>query len=80
MSSTDIENISGIHNYGFNCFLNSVIQCLKFTPSLIKYLTEEEEHDKMILKIINDCDDEEDIAMELRRRKNKKNPKKRNFD
>ena len=62
MSSTDIENISGIHNYGFNCFLNSVIQCLKFTPSLIKFLTEEEEHDKMILKIINDCDDEEDIA------------------
>jgi len=61
MSSLDIENISGLHNYGFNCFMNSAIQCLKFTPSLIKNLAEEEEEDKKILKLINDCDNEDEI-------------------
>jgi ubiquitin C-terminal hydrolase len=55
------NNLSGIHNYGYNCFINSILQCMKFSSSIISGIINEEEHRKDIeyLRMINSCNEDE---------------------
>ena len=55
------RDLSGIHNYGFNCFINSILQCMKFSPSIISGIINEEEHKKDFeyLEMINSCSEDD---------------------
>jgi ubiquitin C-terminal hydrolase len=57
------EDYPGLVNLGATCYINSVLQCLKFSPSIIEHMLNKKEHanDLKILELINDFDDEDDI-------------------
>lgn len=70
-------NKNGLINYGFNCFINTTIQCLKSCNSIKKELKENTSHDKEILlqlkkyidlkqsSEINQSQDKEEVKISL---------------
>ena len=52
------EDYPGLANLGATCYINSVLQCLKFSPSIIEHMLNKKEHanDLKILELINDFD------------------------
>ena len=51
----------GIINRGSTCYINSVLQCLRFTSSILDKMFDTEEHELDIkyLELINDCSDDD---------------------
>ena len=43
-----VNNKNGILSFGFNCFINTGVQCLRHTPSITS-IFEEEENDQELL-------------------------------
>jgi ubiquitin C-terminal hydrolase len=58
-------NYNGLHNFGATCFINAVLQCLRFSLDISNNLFDNTEHklDVEILDIINEFDDDEDDSI-----------------
>ena len=54
---SDIIKYKGIINRGSTCYINSVLQCFRFTPSIIDNMFDDDEHklDIKYLELINKC-------------------------
>lgn len=60
MSEEELQ-YCGLHNFGSTCYINSILQCLNVTPSILKGITNIEEHKKdlELYEVIQSCSEEE---------------------